>query len=821
MEHWLRRLSPKKQSVHEEGTPMSSTAKSNPENRAKNYLDSITRLCGLVVLALGLIELLGWLFNVPGLLTIIPSSQPMALISAFAFLCLGASVVSHRGRSVAYLMTRAVVLCIGVATALSHACPIDCFIGHLLGPFRSSFSRAHFPLEMSFISSLNFSFLGAIGISDVAFKGKGGIMARQAMLVLLGFFTLLSAIGILYSITLLRSFGFEKDISIVSAVCFCLLYLAEIFQRPQEGMMVSLLNPSESGKVVRRILVFVFIIPIAVGGIVAMGNNAGFLDSMQSILLTVIVTLLSLSMLVIGQGRVILQSEWRFHESWNRYHELFEHIFDGVVVLQEEESDGRFFLLEINEAAATLLGVNRHGVLGRELREAFPSLVGTQILPALQEAQQMRKSIRLSRIHCMRQKSPIWLNGALYPFSSGRIVLVMDDITAQIQTEVEKQQLASQLDQSQKMEAIGQLAGGIAHDFNNILQVIGGYCDVLKEKLAEESPMRKYITEIARAAQRAATLTAQLLAFSRKQVLRPRVVNTRELVRSMENMLTRVIGEDIELRTFLNPDTGNVLADPGQIERILLNLTVNARDAMPSGGKLTIETANRIFDEVYVREHLEAKAGQYVRIAVSDTGVGMIPETLSHIFEPFFTTKEKGKGTGLGLSTVYGIMKQSDGYINCYSELGKGTTFTLYLPLTFEEPEEASVTTLRTTAVKGETILLVEDDEAVRKFTKAILEKEGYLVIEAAEGEEALSKASTCMDVALLVTDMVMPRMSGRELARKLKEMCPVVNVLFVSGYTENAIVHNGVLDAGLDFLQKPFSSREFLAKVREILDRR
>ncbi len=345
---------------------------------------------------------------------------------------------------------------------------------------------------------------------------------------------------------------------------------------------------------------------------------------------------------------------------------------------------------------------------------------------------------------------------------------------------------------------------------------------VLRERLPEKSVLRKDIVEIARAAQKAATLTAQLLAFSRKQVLRPHVVNTKELVRSMEKMLVRVIGEDIELRTFIDPDTGNLLADPGQIEQILLNLAVNSRDAMPSGGKLTIETSNRAFDEAYVREHPGAREGRYVCIAVSDTGRGMDPETFLHIFEPFFTTKEKGKGTGLGLSMVYGIVKQSEGYINCYSELGKGTTFTIYLPLTFKEPEKASVTAPGTTAIKGrETILLVEDDEAVRRFTRGVLEDGGYVVIEASGGEEALSEVSSrSLTVSLLVTDVVMPRMSGKELARKLEEMCPGVRVFYVSGYTANAISRHGILDSGVDFMQKPFSSREFLAKVREILDK-
>jgi PAS domain S-box-containing protein len=402
----------------------------------------------------------------------------------------------------------------------------------------------------------------------------------------------------------------------------------------------------------------------------------------------------------------------------------------------------------------------------------------------------------------------------IVPFSdAGYINLYGRDVT-------EEKTLAERLMQAQKIEAIGQLTGGVAHDFNNVLQVITGYCEVLKQRLPKEN--QNYVAEITKAAQRAAALTAQLLAFSRKQILRPRVVDTKDLIRSMQMMLERVIGEDIELRTFIDPNTGNFLADLGQMEQVLLNLTVNARDAMPSGGKLTIETTNRTFDEVYVRDHPGAKAGQYVRIAVSDTGVGMDRETLSRIYEPFFTTKDRGKGTGLGLSTVYGIVKQSEGYINCYSEIGKGTTFTIYLPLTPEEADKPLVAASGTAAPRGtETILLVDDDSAVRSVARIALEEAGYVIIEASGGEEALSDVlARNITVALLVTDVVMPRMSGKELARKLEEMCPDVRVLYASGYTANVISHHGILEADLDFLQKPFSSIELLTTVREILDR-
>jgi signal transduction histidine kinase len=384
----------------------------------------------------------------------------------------------------------------------------------------------------------------------------------------------------------------------------------------------------------------------------------------------------------------------------------------------------------------------------------------------------------------------------------------------------ERKILEEQFVQVQKMDAIGQLAGGMAHDFNNILQAIAGYCEFLEQKLPEEN--QEYVAEIAKAAKRASSLTAQLLAFSRRQVLSLQVVNTKDIILSMHNMLERLIGENIELRTFIDPKTSNLLADPGQMGQVLLNLAVNARDAMPSGGKLTIETSNRVLDEAYVHDHPGAKAGQYVRIAVSDTGHGMDREVLSRIFEPFFTTKTQGKGTGLGLSTVYGIVRQSEGYINCYSEVGKGTTFTIYLPMTKEEADKPMVSPSATTPPRGtETILLVDDDSAVRNIARVAMENAGYAVIEASAGEEALSKVlARSISVPLLVTDVVLPRMSGKELAHKLKETHIGVRVLYISGYPSNVISHHGILEAGLDFLQKPFSSTELLAKVRQILDR-
>ena len=376
---------------------------------------------------------------------------------------------------------------------------------------------------------------------------------------------------------------------------------------------------------------------------------------------------------------------------------------------------------------------------------------------------------------------------------------------------------------SQKLEAVGQLAGGIAHDFNNLLTAILGYCQLSLRHLQERDPLRRNIEEIRKAGERAASLTRQLLAFSRKQVMQPLVFDLNSVIGDLEKMLRRLIGEDIELKTRLRPDLGNVKADPGQIEQVILNLVVNSRDAMPSGGKLTIETANCYLDEAYALQHIAVVPGAYIMLAVSDTGVGMEEETRKHIFEPFFTTKEQGKGTGLGLATVYGIVKQSGGNIWVYSEVDKGSTFKIYLPRVDEEAEEYKRSDAVADSPKGtETILLVEDDEMVRRLAREVLQTNGYQVLELDTGELA---AMVCREhegqVHLLLTDVVMPAISGPELANQLQSSYPDMRVLYMSGYTDDAIVRHGVLEPGTNFIEKPFTPEALARKVREVLDKR
>ncbi|MBW2670713.1 MAG: response regulator [Deltaproteobacteria bacterium] len=387
----------------------------------------------------------------------------------------------------------------------------------------------------------------------------------------------------------------------------------------------------------------------------------------------------------------------------------------------------------------------------------------------------------------------------------------------------ERKNTEAQLRQAQKMEAIGTLTGGIAHDFNNLLTSIIGNAEIALMDVIKDESLRRGIEEIKKAGNKAASLTRQLLAFSRKQVIKPEILDLNEVINDTEKMLKRMIGEDIEFQTVLEPERRKVHMDSGQIEQIIINMAVNSRDAMPQGGKLVLETANVHIDENYLSEHgINETPGSYVMLAISDTGSGMDKETQEHLFEPFFTTKEIGKGTGLGLSTVYGIVKQNTGFIWVYSEPGHGTTFKVYLPkvkegVAPEEKEQTPVGDLN----GSETVLIVEDDDRLRNLTRKILERYGYSIQKAENGEDAL-RVSEEHDgsIDLMLTDVVMPKMSGRETAERLQPLYPQMKVIYMSGYTDNAIVHHGVLVPGINFLEKPFTPEGLARKVREVLDK-
>ncbi|MGC2529511.1 MAG: PAS domain S-box protein [Candidatus Acidiferrum sp.] len=414
----------------------------------------------------------------------------------------------------------------------------------------------------------------------------------------------------------------------------------------------------------------------------------------------------------------------------------------------------------------------------------------------------------------------IWVNDTAVVVEGSNSHPVMEGIIVDI---TERKLLENQLQQSRRMEAVGRLAGGIAHDFNNLLTIIKGYAELALQRTGIQPELRGDVMQIENASERASMLIRQLLAFSRRQVLQPKVIDLNAIVLGLDKLLARLMGEHIEMVTRCGTNVGNVKADPAQVEQVIMNLVVNARDAMPKGGRLTVETCNVDLDSTYARDHVSVKPGAYVMLAVSDTGMGMNPETVAHIFEPFFTTKESGQGTGLGLSTVYGIVKQSGGYIWVYSEPGKGTTFKVYLPRVAEQVESKSgAVEIPGTGKGSETILLVEDEEAVRELASRILSAKGYSVVAAKNAREAEEfAAKNAREIHLLLTDIIMPGTSGRELAKRITARHPRTRVLYMSGYTDNVLAQGGVLEEGLSFLQKPFTPGALVQKVRDVLDSR
>ncbi|MDQ3295643.1 MAG: PAS domain S-box protein [Myxococcota bacterium] len=492
----------------------------------------------------------------------------------------------------------------------------------------------------------------------------------------------------------------------------------------------------------------------------------------------------------------------------------------GIILITVSDLQGR--IIEVNDAALAMLGYSRDELLANGMSwEALtpPESVAADLSAREQlETRGVTAPFEKELLRKDGTRTAILTAGALLDDKEKIVVAI--DLTTRKRAERALLEVESQLRQSQKMEAVGQLAGGIAHDFNNILTVILSCGEFLLEDLQPMDPARADVEEICKAGARAAALTRQLLMFSRQQVLAPKVLEISAVTADMENMLRRVLGEDVGLVLRNSPHGGRVRVDPGSIEQVIMNLVVNARDAMPTGGQLVIETANVMLDETFVHPQSGFTPGPHVVLSVTDTGTGMDEATCARIFEPFFTTKAVGQGTGLGLSTVFGIVQQSHGTIRVHSVVGEGTTFSIYLPQVYSDAE-ASLATLPRTAFHGtETILLVEDEEQVRMVTRNILERHGYRVLEMRSPPEALLHVQNSSEqIDLLLTDVVMPHMSGPELARQLTKIRPQLRVLCMSGYTDDSIVRHGVLQAAIAFVQKPFTSDSLTQKVREVLD--
>jgi PAS domain S-box-containing protein len=517
---------------------------------------------------------------------------------------------------------------------------------------------------------------------------------------------------------------------------------------------------------------------------------------------------------------VRLLKEREERRSEERFRSLVQHSSDVITVLEPDLT-----VTFESPSVRAVFGYEPEGLVGRDVLSFLGEderQRGAEFFAALVREPGATATVEWR----IRHADGAWLNvetvaaNLLEDPNVRGIVLNSRNVTERKRAEEALRESEEQLRQSQKMEAVGRLAGGVAHDFNNLLAVINGYSDLLLRRWPDEDEAgRLKLEEVRKAGERATKLTRQLLAFSRKQVLQPVVLDLNSVVSDMDKMLRRLISEDIEVRALLAPQLGRVKADPGQIEQVILNLAVNARDAMPSGGRLTIETRDVELDENYARAHKSVKAGPYVMLAVTDTGTGMDSSTQARIFEPFFTTKGSGKGTGLGLSTVYGIVRQSGGNVWVYSEPGRGTTFKIYLPRVDAVAAPRAARTAPELRRGTETVLLVEDEEGVRELTREILEENGYKVVSARDGREALRLSEASDEpIQLLLTDVVMPHMGGRELADRLAPAQPQMRVLFMSGYTDDAILHHGVLDRGTALIEKPFTTEALTNKIRETL---
>ncbi len=541
-------------------------------------------------------------------------------------------------------------------------------------------------------------------------------------------------------------------------------------------------------------------------------NVFSFSDSVKSLLTTIGKE--------VGNSISRLQTEEALRKSERRLREITDNMSDLV-----SKCDLNGVLDYLSPSHQSALEVNPDNLLGTSLLNRIHPEDRDAVSKLMETVTSEKKTRRTQYRFLCDDDSYKWLEsiGKALVDDSGRargMIISSRDVTDKKKAEEEKEKLENQLRQSQKMEAVGRLAGGIAHDFNNILTGIGGYAEMILDSLAKEDPLYSEVSEIEKAAQRASKLTQQLLGFSRKQVISPIVANLNDLIESSRKMLARIIEEDVELEYVPGEDLNNVKVDPHQLDQILVNLAVNARDAMPGGGALVIETKNVTLDRDYTRKYPWIVPGNYVMLAVSDTGVGIPQESLKHIFEPFYTTKDKGKGTGLGLSTVYGIVKQNNGFINVYSEEGIGSTFKIYLPRIEKEVEAQVLRSKEATLSGHETVVVVEDEQMVRTLAARVLGMQGYQVRDFEQGVDAVEFCNNFEgDIHLLLTDVIMPGMTGKEVYDRVNLKRPNTKVLYMSGYTENVIAHHGVLHDGMNFIQKPFSVENLVKKVREILD--
>jgi PAS domain S-box-containing protein len=754
------------------------------------------------------------------LLSIIPRQVTMKANTAVGFLCAGLALLiltgTHRtSRSqviAAGLAT--IVIAVGLFSLVEYLLHCDLGIDQL---FFADHFRSPYPGRMAHITAVNFCLSGS-SLLLLSVSEKQATWS-QLLSLLSGLSALLAIIGYLYGVPLLYGSVHYTSMAVHTGIGFLILSVATVHCRPLQGLIAVFSSHYSGGWLSRRLLPIAISAPVVLG---ALYIHSKFLlaDVRLALACLIVSQIVLFAVLIWVLAFRLNHSELdkaavneTLEDSEKKYRTIFEEALIGIF-----QSGPQGHYMNANRAMATMLGYSSPEELTASVTDIAQQLYvdprRRDELTAL-----MKQHGLVQNFECQLYRKDgrkIWVTTNIRViYKDG--VAIYDGTTQDI---TERKLLEAQLVQAQKMDAVGRLAGGIAHDFNNAIGVIVGYSALLKECVAGNGNALRYAEEIGKAGHRAALLTRQLLAFSRKQVIQPTVVELNSVVTETEKMLRRLIGEHVEMTVVPGSELGRVRMDLGQVDQILMNLVVNARDAMPQGGRIVIETANAELDETSLIQYSYAKPGRYVMLSVSDTGAGMDKETQAHIFEPFYTTKGPGQGTGLGLSTVYGIVKQSEGYIWVYSEPGKGARFKIYLPRVDAVAEPTS-TALESTVVGGsETILLVEDDDAMRQLTRSCLESGGYAVLDAPNGKSALQDAARLnAPIHLLVTDVVMPGMSGAALARRLVTSHSRMKVLYMSGYTADLIAQQGILDRRVLLLEKPFTKEALLRKVRKALD--
>ena len=781
-----------------------------------------------VAAGIAIVALSGWLLNLPLLASYGASLATMKANTAVGFILTAAAAwLVQSARTDGWRRTAASVLAIlvvllALSTIAEYLLEQDWGIDEILLRDTTAEPGTYASGRMGANTALGLGFCNA-AILLFATRWRRSAVLGQLCAVVVACIALVAVLGYVHSVSSLYAVRSYTQMSVPSTIAFLLLAAGLLAIYPTLGPMSSVTSPYAGGIMMRRLLPATLTIPFGFAWLVQQGERVGLYPSGLTLPIVVALTIASLTVVLYISATTVNSADAsqralaeQLSESEARFRGLFDHVAEGVF---QTTPDGR--LLLVNPAFVDMLGYDSAEEL---LRHQTPDLYETDeqrrtVVSDLQRDGQIRNTeVQLKRRD--GTSFPALVNIRVVEYDGG------DYYEGTVTDVTERARLEARLRQAQKMEAVGQLAGGVAHDFNNILTAILGYAEVLLDEYEEGDRLRRDVEEIKKAGNRAAGLTRQLLAFSRQQVLLPTVVDLNALTDNLASMLRRLIGGHIQLSLDLDADLGAVRADPGQIEQVIMNLVVNARDAMPRGGQLTIETANVDLDEEYSRSHgiVMSDYGRFAMLAVSDTGIGMSEETKRKIFEPFFTTKPRHQGTGLGLATVYGIVKQSRGYVWVYSEPGQGTTVKVYLPevdaplaLIRHETEEKE-------AVEGgsETILLVDDEESIRLLSRTFLERHGYRVLDAANAVEAFETLSKHPEpVNLLLTDVIMPGESGPELLRRVRVIRPDICVLYVSGYADQAIFNREILETGAPFLQKPFSRPALARKVRDVLDAR